>query len=77
MSGLVGSITSASKEFNDIGTKSTIEGIKIANFLNGKIATAEKEKIDESLKNNYGQEKLATSDLVEGIIQDMEDDKER
>ena len=41
MSGLVGSITDASRTFNDIELNNTIKGIKTANYLNGKIQAAE------------------------------------
>ena len=76
MSGLVGSITSASKEFNDIGANSIIEGIKMANFLNGKIATVEKER--KQSKNELSQENiLETSNLAEDIRQDMEESMDR
>lgn len=74
MSGLVGTITSISKEFNDIGTNSTVEGIKMANYLNGRIATAEKEKPKDELRQ---EDNLETSRLVEDIQQDMEDNRER
>lgn len=76
MSGLVGSITSASKEFNDIGTKSTIEGIKMANFIEGKIRNAEIARDEVSNEKNQALN-LDTSDLVAGIEQDMEDSRER
>ena len=76
MSGLVGSITSASKEFNDIGANSIIEGIKMANFLNGKIATVEKER--KQPQNELSQENiLETSNLAEDIRQDMEESMDR
>lgn len=76
MSGLVGSITSASKEFNDIGANSIIEGIKMANFLNGKIATVEKER--KQPPNELSQENiLETSNLAEDIRQDMEESMDR
>ena len=76
MSGLVGSITSASKEFNDIGTKSTIEGIKMANFIEGKIRNAEIARDEVSNEKDQALN-LDTSDLVAGIEQDMEDSRER
>ena len=41
MSGIVGSITAISKEFNDLELPNTIRGIKMANFLYGKIKDAD------------------------------------
>ncbi len=76
MSGLVGSIASASKEFNEIGTKSTIEGIKMANFIEGKIRNAEKARDDIRDEQNQGVS-FNTANLVADIEQDMEDDRER
>ena len=74
MSGLVGTIISISKGFNDIGTNSTVEGIKMANYLNGRIATAEKEQPKNELKQ---EDNLEPRNLVEDIQQDMEDNRER
>ena len=76
MSGLVGSITSTSKEFNDIGTGNTIEGIKMANFIEGKIKNAEKVRDDIRDEQNQGVS-FNTANLVADIERDMEDDRER
>ncbi len=77
MSGFVGCITSASKEFNDIGTGNTIEGIKIANFIEGKIKNAEIAR--NEIENNNQKQKLSfdTANLVKNIEQDMEDSRGR
>ena len=76
MSGLVGSIKSESKEFDDIGINSTVEGIKMANYLNGRVATAEneqKQQKDERRQKNS----LVSSNIVEDIRQDMKDSRDR
>ena len=50
MSGFMGSISGASKTFNDIEYNNTIEGIKTANYLYNRTKAAEKEKLEESLR---------------------------
>ena len=78
MSGLVGSITRISKEFNDIGTNSTVEGIKMANFIEGKIRNAEIARDDIINEQEQEQElNFDTANLVADIEKDMEDDRER
>lgn len=76
MSGLVGSITRISKEFNDIGTNSTVEGIKMANFIEGKIRNAEIARDDIINEQEQGLN-FDTANLVADIEKDMEDDRER
>ena len=44
MSGLVGSITAMSNEYNDLDQNNTIKGIKTANYLESKIRDAELER---------------------------------
>lgn len=72
MSGMVGSITNASKEFNDIAMNNTIEGMKMANYVYSKTRQAEKDE-KEAKKNVDEKDKLDASSLVEGIQKDMED----
>lgn len=76
MSGLVGSIARISKEFNDIGTNSTVEGIKMANFIEGKIRNAEIARDDIINEQEQGLN-FDTANLVADIEKDMEDDRER
>ena len=47
MSGLVGSLTGASNEFNELGAKDTIKGIKTAGRLVARIAEAELAKKED------------------------------
>ena len=50
MSGLVGSLTGASNEFNELGTKDIVKGIKAAGRLYGRINEAELAKKEEEAK---------------------------
>lgn len=75
MSGLVGSITNASKKFNDIAINNTIEGMKMANFVDSKTKQAKKDA--KATRNQSIVEELNPSSLVENIQKDMEDDRAR
>lgn len=76
MSGIIGSITKASKEINNLSTDDTIKGIRLASFIEKKIKTAIYEKRKQ--KNNVQQVTiLDEKNIVEGIKQDMESSNER
>lgn len=70
MSGLVGSITDASRTFNDIELNNTIKGIKTAGYLNGKIQAAELEAKNKPKKEKID-DQINTENLVKGIQDDM------
>lgn len=72
MSGIVGSITAISKEFNDLELNNTIKGIKTANYLEGKIKDAELEK-----QTTQVQEKPAEEIDPVKIVSDIQDDMTR
>ena len=70
MSGLVGSITAISNEYNDLDSKNTIKGIKTANYLEGKINEAELKR--STIKTiEEPEEELDTEKLAEKIQDDM------
>lgn len=71
MSGFMGSISGASKTFNDIEYNNTIEGIKTANYLYNRTKAAEKEKLEESLRPKEETE-LDSAELAKNIQEDME-----
>lgn len=76
MSGIIGSITKASKEINNLSTGDTIKGIKLASSIEKKIKTAIYEKRQQ--KNNMQKEtSLDEKTILEGIKQDMKNSKER
>ena len=76
MSGIIGSITKASKEINNLSTDDTIKGIRLASSIEKKIKTAIYEK--EQQKNNEQKEtSLDEKNIVEGIKKDMESSNER
>lgn len=72
MSGIVGSITAISKEFNDLELNNTIKGIKTANYLEGKIKDAELEK-----QTTQVQEKPAEEIDPVKLVSDIQDDMTR
>lgn len=72
MSGLVGSITDASRTFNDIELNNTIKGIKTANYLNGKIQAAELDA-----KNKPEKEKEEEQINPENLAKEIQDDMTR
>ena len=69
MSGIVGSITAISKEFNDLDNN-TIKGIKTANYLEGKIKDAELEKQTTQVQEKPAEE-IDPAKLVEDIKDNM------
>lgn len=70
MSGLVGSITAMSNEYNDLDQNNTIKGIKTANYLESKIRDAE---LERSTAKTVEQpvEELDAEKLAEKIQDDM------
>lgn len=68
MSGLVGSITAVSNEYNDDGN--VIKGIKTANYLDGKIREAELDRSTAETRQEPVEE-LDTEKLAEKIQDDM------
>lgn len=70
MSGLVGSITAISNEYNDLDQSNTIKGIKTANYLESKIRDAELEKSTAKTVEQPVEE-LDTEKLAEKIQDDM------
>ncbi len=72
MSGIVGSITAISKEYNDLELNNTIKGIKTANYLEGKIKDAELEK-----QTTQVQEKPAEEIDPVKLVSDIQDDMTR
>ena len=70
MSGIVGSIREASKEFNDLALNNTIKGIKTANYLEGKIKDAELEKQTTQVQEKP-EEEIDPVKLVLDIQDDM------
>lgn len=68
MSGIVGSITAISKEFNDLDNN-TIKGIKTANYLEGKIKDAEEKQTTQVQEKPA--EEIDPAKLVEDIKDDM------
>ncbi len=70
MSGIVGSITAASKEFNDLDPNNTIKGIKTANYLDGKIKDAELEMQTTQAKEKPVEE-IDPAKLAKDIKDDM------
>ena len=72
MSGLVGSITDASRTFNDIELNNTIKGIKTANYLNGKIQAAELDA-----KNKPERKKEEEQINPENLAKEIQDDMTR
>lgn len=72
MSGIVGSITAISKEFNDLELNNTIKGIKTANYSEGKIKDAELEK-----QTTQVQEKPAEEIDPVKLVSDIQDDMTR
>ena len=76
MSGIIGSLTKASKEINNLNTDDTIKGIRLASSIEKKIKTAIYEKRQQ--RNNMQKEtSLDEKTILEGIKQDMENSKER
>lgn len=71
MSGLVGSITDASRTFNDIELNNTIKGIKTANYLNGKIQAAELDAKNKPEKEKEEEEQINPENLAKEIQDDM------
>ena len=72
MSGIVGSITAISKEFNDLELPNTIRSIKMANFLYGKIKDAELAK-----QTTQSQEKPTEEIDPAKLAKDIQDDMTR
>ena len=72
MSGIVGSITAISKEFNYLELNNTIKGIKTANYLEGKIKDAELEK-----QTTQVQEKTTEEIDPVKLVSDIQDDMTR
>ena len=70
MSGIVGSITAISKEYNDLELNNTIKGIKTANYLEGKIKDAELEKQTTQVQEKP-EEEIDPVKLVSDIQDDM------
>ncbi len=68
MSGLVGSITAVSNEYNDLD--GVIKGIKTANYLDGKIREAELDRSTAETRQEPVEE-LDTEKLAEKIQDDM------
>lgn len=76
MSGIIGSITKASKEINNLSTDDTIKGIRLARSIENNIKTAIYEK--KKQKNNVQKEiSLDEKTILEGIKQDMKSSNER
>lgn len=76
MSGIVGSITYASKEINNIDTNNTKAGMQLVSSVYKKSRQAEisaKEASNKALENN----ELDMSTLAVNIQKDMEDELER
>lgn len=71
MSGLVGSLTGASNEFNELGAKDTIKGIKTAGRIVARIAEAELAKKEDKLDNGK-EETIDPTLLVQEIKDEME-----
>lgn len=69
MSGLVGSITAVSNEYNDLDGN-VIKCIKIANYLDGKIREAELDRSTAETRQEPVEE-LDTEKLAEKIQDDM------
>lgn len=69
MSGLVGSITAVSNKYNDLDGNA-IKGIKIANYLDGKIREAELDRSTAETRQEPVEE-LDTEKLAEKIQDDM------
>ncbi len=72
MSGIVGSITAISREFNDLKLNNTIKGIKMANYFEGKIKDAELEK-----QTTQVQEKTTEEIDPVKLVSDIQDDMTR
>lgn len=71
MSGIVGSITAISKEFN-LELYNTIKGIRMANYFEGKIKDAELElKKQATQVQEKPAEEIDPAKLVEDIKDDM------
>ena len=70
MSGIVGSVREASKEFNDLDTNNTIKGIITANNLERKIKDAELKKQATQVQEKPAEE-IDPAKLVEDIKEDM------
>ena len=70
MSGIVGSITAISREFNDLELNNTIKGIKMANYFEGKIKDAELEKQTTQVQEKP-EEEIDPVKLVSDIQDDM------
>lgn len=72
MSGIVGSVREASKEFNDLDTNNTIKGIRTANNLERKIKDTELElKKQATQVQEKPAEEIDPAKLVEDIKDDM------
>ena len=69
MSGIVGSITKMSYDFNDLSLNDKIKGIKTANYLKEKIEEAEIARKENKPKE---EEKVDTQKLAKEIRKDME-----
>lgn len=69
MSGLVGSITAISNEYNDLDGNA-IKSIKTANYLDGKIREAELDRSTAETRQEPVEE-LDTEKLAEKIQDDM------
>ena len=69
MSGLVGSITAVSNEYNDLDGN-VIKSIKTANYLDGKIREAELDRSTAETRQEPVEE-LDTEKLAEKIQDDM------
>ena len=72
MSGIVGSITAISREFNDLELNNTPKGIKMENYFEGKIKDAELEK-----QTTQVQEKPAEEIDPVKLVSDIQDDMTR
>lgn len=69
MSGIVGSITKMSYEYNDLSINDKIKGIKTASYLKEKIEEAEIARKENKSKE---EEKIDTQNLAKEIREDME-----
>ena len=69
MSGIVGSITAISREFNDLELNNTIKGIKMANYFEGKIKDAEEKQTTQVQEKP--EEEIDPVKLVSDIQDDM------
>lgn len=74
MSGLVGSITGASKAFNDLGNN-PVDGIRQANQIYKRIEIAERGQSQIISDDKTRDDNLIQDNLVASIRQDIDDSK--